>query len=175
MNAWTVENWCVWSGKKKKLKINNSRGCRNWIKKSCWLVFFKKTNNFSPRVNPRKFGAATKSIDVRILIIKWFLSFPLVTKLPLGFSKRRGAKDLCACMQRTSGAWSAKSLPSGVQGTLRVLGALGLYMLFHAIWALFWSILIQNWKWKDIVDQNLEGVCTYCVPTWIRHWMCEKR
>ena len=56
--------------KRKKLKINNSRGCKNRIKKSCWLVFFKKTNNFSPRVNPRKFGAATKSIDVRILIIK---------------------------------------------------------------------------------------------------------
>ena len=74
------------------------------------------------------------------------------------------------CMQRTSGARSAKSLPAGVQGMLRVLEALGFYMLFHAIWALFWSILIQNWKWKDIVDQTLERVCTCCAPSWwIRH------
>ena len=83
------------------------------------------------------------------------------------FKKTQKKVQKIMCMQRTSGARSAKtSLPSG----LRVLEALGFYMLFHAIWALFWSILIQNWKWKDVVDQNLEGVCTCCAPSWwIRH------
>ena len=37
-------------------------------------------------------------------------------------------------------------------------------MLSHAIWGLFWSILIQNRLKKHIVDQNLDGARACCAP-----------
>ena len=47
------------------------------------------------------------------------------------------------CAQHTSQAQKAKSLMSGVQSLLKE--ALGfLDALSHAIWILYWSIMIQN-------------------------------
>ena len=56
-----------------------------------------------------------------------------------GFSERRGAKDVHAAhipsAKRVRGPWRA---------LLRALEALGSYMIFHAIWALFGNILIPK-------------------------------
>ena len=76
-----------------------------------------------------------------------------------GFSFRGGGggrKRLCARTHITSAEPS--SLSAGVQGPLKGPGSSRVVlMLSRAIWALFLSILMNNWIKKNIVDPILAG------------------
>ena len=67
-----------------------------------------------------------------------------------------GAKKMCARI-----AHPKRSLPLGSRAHLRALEP-------HAIWALFWIILIQNWILKR--RSKFRGARACCAPAWIRHW-----
>ena len=104
----------------------------------------------------------------KLISEKWNLSANCKVQLP--------TSDLFLCPKCTSCPYVC--VWPGSRARLKVLGALGFYMLSHAIWALFLSILIKKkWDWKKHSRSKLwggggggEGRLLH--PLWIRNCVC---